>query len=525
MNKTLIFTIIFSVMSFSSFCQNGKEIFALTEIVTDFVTQKKQKVLKIKLSKEFIYFDAMVYSIKRIGGDGKRISFKLNEPKDGFQYYGGKRYDCYLPTCFNAIFPISEEDSEFNFIIGITRISSNNLTVSRNGVNEEEDKSKELNPIHINISSLNNEWANIFELAKNGSEIDLKNSKLQTKYDVLNSTNLKLAPAFYSIDNGKGEKINISFSDEMDDSNDKFIMRGITDFKEFNLSQVYVALNAYKNFRPHWVLKHDKYNRRQRTSYMLTKDSVIFNIDDKTIEARINSNGELVSSSGKFTLYDFREDNSCVWGDCVNGYGIYLWKQKNSLTRAMYEGNISNEQPSGYGLKQDVAGSWWYKGNFQEGAYNGKGYIIKIREERQYEGTFKNGRAHGLGVASHISGGNIQDGLWENGRFQEQEINPCKTECQKSISIFTEVHGELEDKRKLIVTPPTHVSVFNSDNDSAHLRASECVAGEYYFIYSWNIGTNERETISGSFTIDGKCKSYTIDISNTFGLTFSVNGW
>lgn len=96
--------------------------------------------------------------------------------------------------------------------------------------------------------------------------------------------------------------------------------------------------------------------------------------------------------------------------------------------------------------------------------------------------------------------------------------NNSNNSCKDYTSFYIEIENELEDKRKLKVYGPDQVLVEYSYNDVANITGKyrsgdrECVAGQYSFSYTYNIGQSDEETVSGMFSIDGKSEKYTIVI-------------
>ncbi len=77
----------------------------------------------------------------------------------------------------------------------------------------------------------------------------------------------------------------------------------------------------------------------------------------------------------------------CISGDCINGSGIYSFKN-NSAT---YQGDFKNGQPQGFGLCEYANGD-------------------------QYEGFWETGKFSGQGRLTQASG-KFLNGIWNNGQF------------------------------------------------------------------------------------------------------------
>ena len=78
--------------------------------------------------------------------------------------------------------------------------------------------------------------------------------------------------------------------------------------------------------------------------------------------------------------------DSCVSGDCVNGYGTYVWDD---------------------GTK--------YVGESKDNLLNGQGTMIWANGKK-YVGEFKNNSANGQGTYNYPDG-TTRKGIWKNGKF------------------------------------------------------------------------------------------------------------
>ncbi|MBK8518689.1 MAG: caspase family protein [Saprospiraceae bacterium] len=120
----------------------------------------------------------------------------------------------------------------------------------------------------------------------------------------------------------------------------------------------------------------------------------------------------------------------CIYGDCTNGKGIYLYSDGSKYTGnfyqnipsgegiyrhtdgSIYEGTFKNGIKNGFG-KLSFAGGDVYSGNFENGVIAGKG-SIRYRNGDMYAGQWVNGRANGMGTYIFSEGdtyiGNFLDG-------------------------------------------------------------------------------------------------------------------
>jgi len=90
--------------------------------------------------------------------------------------------------------------------------------------------------------------------------------------------------------------------------------------------------------------------------------------------------------------------------------------------------------------------------------------------------------------------------------------------CKKWTTVHIEVDNELEDKRKFVISGGPTGSSFDKDytGDSVTINnyVSDCVKGDYSFRYTYNIGQSDENSVSGSFSIDGKSDYYTINVDS-----------
>ena len=82
--------------------------------------------------------------------------------------------------------------------------------------------------------------------------------------------------------------------------------------------------------------------------------------------------------------------DSCVSGDCVNGYGTYVWDNGDK-----YVGEHKNGLGNGQGTYTFGSGEW---------------------EGDKHVGEYKNGVREGLGTYTYADG-TTESGIWKNGEL------------------------------------------------------------------------------------------------------------
>ena len=81
----------------------------------------------------------------------------------------------------------------------------------------------------------------------------------------------------------------------------------------------------------------------------------------------------------------------------------------------VYEGNLSNGKPSGYGVQYNQEGILIYKGNFEDGKYSGSGEEYNAAGVMIYDGLFSNNLYEGEGKLYNDLGRMIYNGNFASG--------------------------------------------------------------------------------------------------------------
>ena len=105
----------------------------------------------------------------------------------------------------------------------------------------------------------------------------------------------------------------------------------------------------------------------------------------KKIKALVNNNSKTETNFEMdfvLNLYDNENKYGCVFGNCNNGTGKYIWSDNS-----MYEGEFKNNMPHGKGKHTDKHGNV-VEGEYKEGFVNG--YATKIyKDGRKISGIWK----------------------------------------------------------------------------------------------------------------------------------------
>ena len=133
----------------------------------------------------------------------------------------------------------------------------------------------------------------------------------------------------------------------------------------------------------------------------------------------------------------FSQNTGCVYGDCSEGYGKYVWENGDA-----YIGNWKNGEQNGDGSYTFATGSK-YTGGYKNGLRYGTGTYIWADGEK-YTGQWMNDKQHGEG-SYYKKDGTIQIGVWENGTYKGKtgEITGCIFgDCDNGYGTYIWSNGE-----------------------------------------------------------------------------------
>ena len=105
--------------------------------------------------------------------------------------------------------------------------------------------------------------------------------------------------------------------------------------------------------------------------------------------------------------------DSCVSGDCNNGYGTYVW-DSGEFKGDKYVGENKNNLADGQGTYTYASGSK-YVGEWKNDVRHGQG-TFTFADGDKYVGEFKNGTKHGNGTYT-FADGTTKSGIWKNDKL------------------------------------------------------------------------------------------------------------
>lgn len=114
------------------------------------------------------------------------------------------------------------------------------------------------------------------------------------------------------------------------------------------------------------------------------------------------------------SVKDSPENNICLRGDCMNGFGIQEFYKANKVI-ARYEGNFKNSKYEGDGFFLFENGDR-YKGSFKDDMISGKGEYSYFESGDNYKGEFKDDLMDGKGVYT-TKKGNRYEGMFRKGKL------------------------------------------------------------------------------------------------------------
>lgn len=145
------------------------------------------------------------------------------------------------------------------------------------------------------------------------------------------------------------------------------------------------------------------------------------------------------------------QNKGCVWGDCINGKGKYIFDNGT-----VYEGEFKKGQLNGYGKLIDPYQNT-YIGFFKNNRFDSVGMFIKT-DGSKYIGQFKDGKRHGLGTQIY-SDNYKKKGLWQYDKFIEVkdfkdfEIKEPYSFCQPFIEILYASSNNFQNIKGEIINP------------------------------------------------------------------------
>lgn len=106
-----------------------------------------------------------------------------------------------------------------------------------------------------------------------------------------------------------------------------------------------------------------------------------------------------------FTKNNSNEPSGCLTGDCLNGYGTYIFPNGNK-----YMGDFKAGKPNGKGILYCANGSK-YMGDWEDNYQQGEGKFT-YAEGHEYLGQFQRSQFQGKGIMRYANG-DVYDGNWQ----------------------------------------------------------------------------------------------------------------
>jgi len=141
----------------------------------------------------------------------------------------------------------------------------------------------------------------------------------------------------------------------------------------------------------------------------------------------------------------------CVWGDCINGKGKYIFDDG-----AIYIGDFKKGKLEGFGEYKDKYGNY-YKGFFKNNKFDSVGILIRS-DSIKYIGYFKNGKRHGIGT-QYYPNKYVERGLWENDKFikeaefQDIVVKEPYSFCSPFLNLIKASYNNFSDIRGELINP------------------------------------------------------------------------
>lgn len=122
-----------------------------------------------------------------------------------------------------------------------------------------------------------------------------------------------------------------------------------------------------------------------------------------------------ISKQGRLILNEeiIRTSGNCFAGNCVNGYGSYLWPSGDR-----YDGQWKDSKKNGKGTLTSPAGSGYlkYAGMWKNDDFGGQG-TMTYGDGKVFTGSWLKGKKEGNGVLYNPDGSVFKKGRWRNDQF------------------------------------------------------------------------------------------------------------
>ena len=164
----------------------------------------------------------------------------------------------------------------------------------------------------------------------------------------------------------------------------------------------------------------DKNQKKHHASLRIELDNLILIYEDassdrykKIINASKNiyKQGQSIINNELISMY-----GNCISGNCVNGYGTYLWP-----TGDKYIGQWKDGKKNGWGTLTcpDNSDFQKYVGEWKDDDFCGQG-TLTYNDKKIFTGTLINGKKEGRGILYNANGTIEHKGKWSNDIFISQ---------------------------------------------------------------------------------------------------------
>ncbi|MDF1548761.1 MAG: caspase family protein [Bacteroidales bacterium] len=216
-------------------------------------------------------------------------------------------------------------------------------------------------------------------------------------------------------------------------------------------------------------------------------------------------------SAGKFLGNQNLNTTGCISGNCIDGYGTYVYEGGGK-----YVGNFVNGFREGYG-SYDWPGGDSYKGGWKAGSLDGKGMYFYANGEK-YDGEWKDHKINGYGTFTY-NDGTSKTGMWENGKYVGTGTNNygcISGDCDNGYGVYTWDSGEKyvgEWKNKKRNGQGTNywanglIHEGEWKDDLQHGYGKKSTSSGEVTIGFWENGKYLGENIAKSGCVSGNCQS------------------